>query len=342
MEQEHYQSVLTKVRSAIEDLPELKREVVQVARDLARTELYDKTVYEMMAEYESGDTRTMLQQLMAFEDRHMNFWKSLGNLHDIKLSLPQRIKLIILNLFRRFSTSAFTLMVLEAMEHYGVAHYIDLWKKYRATPLGIAIREILVEELKHEDELVESSSRNRVRGEDVRNMILGLNDGLVEVLGSIGGFVAALQAPRLVALAASIVGVAGSISMAAGTYISVKSENEVHDFENAKREVLEELTGEPQDYATVENPWRSATFVGIFYILGALIPVTPFWLGASGLKLSLVTSLIAIGFISLFLSLVSGMPFYKKLIENAIVAMGAAGVTYLVGHFAQALLGTNI
>ncbi len=337
-----YRHLIQIVHESLVSQPDMMEELKSVAADLARTELYDYSVYRAMAAYETGEIKEMLNRLMTYEQRHIDFWLELGQLKDVRLSMNQRVKLQLMKILRRVGGSKFTLMLLEAMEHYGVTHYLELWYRHRQTAIGRAIREILLEELKNEDELVETSARQQVRSEDVRNMILGLNDGLVEVLGSIGGFIAAFGTPRLVALAATIVGVAGAISMAAGAYASVKSEGEVNRFENAKREVLEELTGDRQVYAEIASPWRSAALVGIFYIIGAIIPVAPYWFGASGISLSLVTSLFGIGVISLFLSMISGISFIKKMFENTLIAFGAAGVTYFIGRFAQTLLGTSV
>jgi len=50
-------------------------------------------------------------------------------------------------------------------------------------------------------------------------MTMGVNDSLVEVTAAIAGLTIALQNARLVALAALITGLAGSLSMAASEYL---------------------------------------------------------------------------------------------------------------------------
>ena len=67
---------------------------------------------------------------------------------------------------------------------------------------------------------------------------MGLNDGLVEILGAVSGFFAAFSNPVSVLIAGLTVAVAGSFSMAAGVYVATGSRNEVAGIEEKKREFL--------------------------------------------------------------------------------------------------------
>jgi VIT1/CCC1 family predicted Fe2+/Mn2+ transporter len=65
----------------------------------------------------------------------------------------------------------------------------------------------------------------------MRDIILGVNDGLVSVFLLIAGVVGGGLAAREVLLAALAASAAGAISMAAGEYIATKSQEEVFDSE---------------------------------------------------------------------------------------------------------------
>ncbi len=81
---------------------------------------------------------------------------------------------------------------------------------------------------------------HRGGGGSVRELIFGINDGLVSTLSLVSG-VAGAAPGRQVILLAGVAGLlAGAISMAAGAYISTKSEREVYEAEvGREREELE-------------------------------------------------------------------------------------------------------
>lgn len=67
----------------------------------------------------------------------------------------------------------------------------------------------------------------------MRDIILGVNDGLVSIFLLVAGVVGGGFSARDVLLAAIAASVAGAISMAAGEYIATKSQEEVFDSEEA-------------------------------------------------------------------------------------------------------------
>jgi VIT1/CCC1 family predicted Fe2+/Mn2+ transporter len=96
-------------------------------------------------------------------------------------------------------------------------------KLYRE--LGNTIDEfkrIANEEDIHEKELIGIIEEERL--EYVGSMVLGLNDALVELTGTLAGLTFALKNTRLIALAGLITGIAASLSMAASEYLSTRAE----------------------------------------------------------------------------------------------------------------------
>ena len=116
---------------------------------------------------------------------------------------------------------------------FGITFSIKLMEKgeesseklYRE--LGDSIEEfkrIAVEEDNHEKELVAIIEEERLKF--VGSMVLGLNDALVELTGTLAGLTFALKNTRLIALAGLITGIAASLSMAASEYLSSRTEQE--------------------------------------------------------------------------------------------------------------------
>ena len=55
-------------------------------------------------------------------------------------------------------------------------------------------------------------------------MVLGMNDAMVEMTGTLAGLTLAMQNTRLIALSGLITGIAATLSMASSEYLSSKSE----------------------------------------------------------------------------------------------------------------------
>jgi rubrerythrin len=196
----------------------------RLARRLILDELFDLSLYKALRDLTEGDVQKVLDELIRVETTHYAFWQDFFNLTLTTLDLPRRLKLRALILAcRLFGTTAVHL-VLEAIEVYGVRKYLTLWKTYKDGPLGAAVTDILVDEFRHEDTLVTKLTERKINPERIRNIFLGMNDGLVEILGAVSGFFGAFGDAITVLIAASTTAVAGSLSMGAGIYVAISSE----------------------------------------------------------------------------------------------------------------------
>ena len=152
----------------------------------------------------------MLDELIRVETRHVAFWQEFFGLRGLdELDLGRRLKLFALTAVCRLFGAGAIHVVLEAIEVHGVRKYLRVWSRYAKDPLGAALREILDDEFKHEDMVVTADAERRISPEKVRNVFLGLNDGLVEILGAVSGFFAAFGNPMAVLAAGLTVAVAG-------------------------------------------------------------------------------------------------------------------------------------
>ena len=320
---------------------------LELGRQLVLDELFDLTLYKRLRETTSEGLKPMFDELIPTEAKHFAFWEDFFSLKIEELDMRRKFKLALLVFVTRLLGDLGVHLVLEAIEVYGVRKYVDVWKLYKGTPMGDAVHKVLEDEFKHEDEIVSSSIERHIHPERVRDVFLGLNDGLVEILGAVSGFFAALSNVSAVIAASFAVAVAGAISMAAGAFGAVNSEREVEMIESAKKEFLSERdpTGKENDVVTGSNPssaFESAVVVGISYFFGALVPMIPIILGAQNIFLPLAIAMIVMILISTVIAFLSGMKMSKRIVTNLVILLIAVGVTYIVGTLVKSVFGINI
>jgi len=310
-----------------------------LGRRLVLDEIFDLSLYRALHRIAPSDLRRVLETLIPVETRHVAFWQQFFGLeHVTRLDAPRRGKLAVIVAACRIFGSAGIHVVLEAIEVHGVKKYLDVWTRYGDGPLGAAVRAVLEDEFRHEDTVVTGASDRRINPEKVRNVFLGLNDGLVEILGAVSGFFAAFGRPGAVVAASFTVGVAGALSMAAGAYIGAGAEAEVRGTEDARRRFL----GETVASAAAESPLMSAAVVGIGYLVGALTPVLPVFFGAHTVWPTVVTGGAMIVVVSAIVAFISGMNVRRRIMLNVIITGVAVIVTYVLGLMTKRLLGIEI
>ena len=311
----------------------------KLARALILDELFDLSLYKALREITDRDSQKVLDELVRVEAEHLAFWQRFFDTRLTALDFGRRLKLWFFVLVCRvFGTTAVHL-VLEAIEVHGVRKYLSVWKVYKDQPLGAALKDILLDEFKHEDVLVTQLTERKINPEKIRNIFLGLNDGLVEILGAVSGFFGAFGDAVTVLIAASTTAVAGSLSMGAGAYAALSSEKEVKATQFDKKQFLGEETGSSR---MEEQPLSSAVVVGCSYFAGAMVPVLPVLLGATNALSSLVAAGSMVILVSTLLAFLSGMNIRRRILLNLIIIAVAVGVTYAIGILAKALWGISV
>jgi len=311
----------------------------RLARRLILDELFDLSLYKALRDLTEGDVQGILNELIQVETTHFAFWQDFFNLHFTTLDLPRRLKLRgIILACRLFGTPAIHL-VLQAIEVYGVRKYLTLWKSYKDGPLGAAVKDVLVDEFKHEDTVVTTLTERKINPERIRNIFLGMNDGLVEILGAVSGFFGAFGDAVTVLIAASTTAVAGSLSMGAGIYVATSSEKEIKETEAAKQQFLgADMVAAERE----EQPLGSALIVGGSYIAGAMVPVLPVLFGAKDVLPSLLTAGSMIILVSMVLAFLSGMEVKRRILTNLVIIACAVAITYAIGLVAKTLWGVSV
>ena len=290
------------------------------ARRFYLDEMNDHITYRSLsAKARDPQLAKLLQHIAAMELRHANFWADLLRQHDQPLpeTKPKRLRLLALQWLLRLVGPVWLVSALELGET-GAAHtYFQVWKEgVLSADERETLRDIITDELEHEASFRKQQQDSALG--NVRDFVLGMNDGLVEILGAVTGLSAAYTGnPLLVAVSGLVVGVAGALSMGIGAFISVRSQRQINDGSRARMEILfavspqravdeyrERLlsSGLPEDVSaqvaervgeekdalsrllfveSTENEWRSAFFTGGAYLFGVAFPVLPYFLAES-------------------------------------------------------------
>ena len=159
---------------------------------------------------------------------------------------------------------------------------------------------------------------------NIRDVVFGMNDGLVEIVAAVAGIGAALQTPILVLVAGMIVAISGTLSMAGGAYLST-------DYQNT----IQKTRGKDFKYM---SPIKSAAYVGISYIIGAMFPLMPFIFGIGGyhgIAISILLTALVLVFSSALISIIGNKPVVKRIVTTLLITLGIAAITILLGYYAR-------
>lgn len=296
---------------------------VKTALEFYKEEYQDSLLYASLARDEKDETlKREFLRLSNIESKHAGFWHEF--LAKRGTSPPKvrvgRMKILSVRFLRKILGPGAVASLLEMGENSAVEKYSRFLTEFQLDEdERKALLEVILDELEHEHFF--SRTKKRFHTENVRDFVLGMNDGLVELLGAVTGLSAVyINSPRVVGISGLIVGVAGALSMAIGAFISVRSQRQVNESvrkrmevlfkvspERAREELLERLrdSGMPEEIAADvaeklasnhdsllklltgneedENELRSALYTGLAYILGVAFPVLPYFLAPSSL-----------------------------------------------------------
>jgi hypothetical protein len=88
----------------------------QLARQLVLDELFDLSLYESLRDVATGDLRSILDQLIPIEARHLAFWQDFFDLPVRRLDWWRRVKLAVMVAVCRLLGAPAIHLVLEGIE----------------------------------------------------------------------------------------------------------------------------------------------------------------------------------------------------------------------------------
>ena len=282
-----------------------------VIRKMQQSELTESVIYEKIAAFAKGDeNKQTLLRLSREEKAHYLIWKKYTN-QEMK---PESLKVLKYTMIARTLGFTFAVKLMERGEENAQVEYELL---AREVAESTAIRQ---QEEDHEQALLAMLDEERLQY--VGSMVLGLNDALVELTGSLAGFAFALQNTRLVALSGLIVGISATFSMASSEFLAARSEGR-------------------------SDALKSCSYTGIAYLLTVIALIAPYlifpetmFIPALLCMLGMVILIIA-GF-TYYTSVAQNQPFKSRFLEMALISVGVAVVSFVVGILAKMFLGVDV
>ena len=259
-----------------------------------------------------GD-RDVLLRIAGEEMGDYNLWKKYTG-RDVP---PDRFKIYVLSQLLRVLGYTFTLKFLESRHTQGIS--IDA---IRAIPGSNAILSLDEE---HKDQITALTDRlDEKRFHYIGSMVLGLNDAIVEFVGMLAGLTFALQNNSLIIITGLVAGISASLSMASSEYFSRKSEE-----------------------APVKrlSPHSAAFYTGISYLLTAALLLLPFITLKTpyvAMLFTMVTAIVVIFGFTFYLSVARGFDFKKRFLEMALISLGVAVLSFIIGLGVRLVLHVTV
>lgn len=287
----------------------LGKEELKIIKAFQKGEITEYYVYRNIAKKEKDDkNKEILLTIAKDEMRHYKIWEDISGV-KVKES---KLLIFIYRIMTLIFGYTFTLRVMEMGEEKAQKAYLKL-KGYEDV-----INQITKEEEAHEQKLLDMLDEERLNY--VGSMVLGLNDALVELSGTLAGLTFAFQNTTLISLSGLITGVAASLSMAASEYLSIKADN-------------------------LPNAMKSAVYTGSAYIVTVILLVLPYLLIQNpfvALAIMISTVIFIIFFFNLYISVAKNIGFKKRFLQMAAISLGVAGLSFLIGIGIESILGVNI
>ena len=290
---------------------ELSRDVMDIILAMQQNELTESVIYEKIAAFAKGEeNRKTLRRLAKEERAHYEIWKKYTG-REMK---PEKAKVLKYTLIARILGFTFAVKLMERGEETAQ----DVYEKLvREVEESVQIRQ---QEEEHEQALLAMLDEERLQY--VGSMVLGLNDALVELTGSLAGFVFALQNTRLIALSGLIVGISATFSMASSEFLAARSEGRT-------------------------DALKSCSYTGIAYLLTVVALIAPYLIFPAGqyipalLCMLAVVILIIAGF-TYYTSVAQDQPFKPRFLEMAGISVTVAVLSFIVGILAKRFLGVDL
>jgi VIT1/CCC1 family predicted Fe2+/Mn2+ transporter len=278
------------------------------ARDLMvaiqRKELTEHVIYRRLAARAQGPNAEILATLSADEYQHYQYWRGVTET-DVT---PNRLLVTLYLLLATLFGLTFVLKIMEGGEERAQQTYD------RISVVRPEVHRIFQDEKRHEHQLIAMIDERHLHY--VGNLIQGLNDALIGLMGELAGLTFALQNTQLVGIAGLIGGIANFLASSA-------SEIEIYLADRS------------------ETAWRSlkdAVYSGLGYLCTILYLLSPYYLSADhivALSFTVVNVLVIIGFFTYYLSVVRGLSLRRMLATITCITLGIGLVSFAFGYLVK-------
>lgn len=249
-----------------------------------------------------------LQRIADEELKHYQIWRT----YTHKTKTPRKLRVFWYALLAKVLGFTFAVKLMERGEEGAQEEYALLEQE---VPESVSIRQ---QEEEHEQALLAMLDEERLQY--VGSMVLGMNDALVELTGSLAGFTFALQNPKLVALSGLIVGISATFSMAASEFLSAKSEGR-------------------------DDAFKSCCYTGVAYLVTVALLIAPYLLLSSyvlALVVMIAIVLAEIAAFSYYIAVAKDEKFGKNFATMGCISCGVAILSFVIGILAKSVLGVEV
>lgn len=321
---------------------------ISAQKEFFRDEITDREFYRRLSETVDDESfRINLKNLSEVEDRHSNFWKE--NLEkrgeDVSRLRYKKGKVVWLLLLSRLIGTYLTVRLLEHGEIKTVREYREFIDRSEGSPeFRKGLEKIIAEEIEHEEVFENQMEKSQEQIEKNRDIIYGVSDGLVEVLGAVAGLAAIITNHIYIALGGILVGLSGTISMSLGAYLAKNSETEFRINEEKKRELLGLESDKEQIEKYSKQSRKSAASVGGSYIIGAVVPILPFVFlqPIPGLITAVVLVAISQAITNALVALSMNIGILKNSIKASALSLIAAAAVFALGELFHIVFGITL
>lgn len=292
-------------------MKQLSNQALTLIRKMQQNELTESVIYQEIAKFAKGEgNKQALLRLSREERAHYEIWKKYTN-EEMK---PQGFKVFKYKMIARLLGFTFAVKLMENGEEGAQEEYALLANEVEES---IMIRE---QEEEHEQALLAMLDEEVLQY--VGSMVLGLNDALVELTGSLAGFTFAMQNTRLIALSGLIIGISATFSMASSEFLAARSEGR-------------------------SDALKSCTYTGIAYLVTVVLLILPYLLLPNesfllALACMLVIVIMIIAGFTYYTSVAQDEPFGSRFKEMTLISVSVAVMSFVVGILAKKFLGVDL
>lgn len=290
---------------------QISEKTLKLVYQLQKAEMTEYIVYQRIAKrIKDDENRSILLNIAKQEKAHADIWKS----YTKKEAKPNNLVILFFDILNRIFGYTFTLKIMERGEDKANHFYQDISQE-----IPIATK-IANEEEEHEQTLIGMLDEERLQY--VGSMVLGLNDALVELTGTLAGLSFALQNTKIIALSGLVTGISATLSMASSEYLSARSDGN-------------------------ENALKSAFYTGIMYIVAVVLLVAPYLIAPVDQYLPALLSMLVIVIVIIFIftyyiSVAKDLPFKRRFLEMAGISISVATLSFFIGLAIKYFLNIDI
>ncbi|NLY90349.1 MAG: rubrerythrin family protein [Firmicutes bacterium] len=292
-------------------MPNINQDLLNMLLAFQKKELTEYHIYQRLAKLVANpNNQQILAQIASDELRHYHLCQKYTQT-EVK---PNCWQVFLFSWVARIFGLTFGLKLMEK----GETQAKNAYQEYSAQIPELA--QVIMDEDQHEHQLLDLLEEDKLNY--VSSIVLGLNDALVELTGTLAGLTFALQNTRLTALSGLITGIAASFSMGASEYLSTKSE------------------GENQKLA-----FKSALYTWWAYVFTVIALILPYLLCTNyflSLVLTLAIGVLIILAFNFYIAVAKDCPFWSRFLEMAILSVAVASLSFIIGYILRVFLQVDI